>query len=265
MPVAINKETQADAITLYQEGLSARAVGLKLGISHPACLAALRRAGVTRRDRHVARRRYHFREDAFSNVTTEAQAYWLGFITADGCVSDSRLILNLQEKDREHIAKFADFLGTSAPIARVSDRPAFAIHVCSNRILSDLASLGVGPRKSLTVTPWNGPVHLMRHYWRGLWDGDGWISHDPIRKEWQVGVCGSQEVMQEALAFARLVCGTTASLTRKNPIWFFKVGGRPRPRELVRALYEGSTISLDRKYESARKLLTYIRQGDVMS
>lgn len=36
--------------------------------------------------------------------------YWIGFLLADGCFSDNRLILDLSIKDKEHIIKFAKFI-----------------------------------------------------------------------------------------------------------------------------------------------------------
>lgn len=105
----------------------------------------------------------------------------------------------------------------------------------------------------------------MRHYWRGVWDGDGWITKGSCGKEWQVGVCGSKPVVEAARVFAMSVCGTTASLFHKPPIWTFKVGGRPRPRNLVQALYGGASVSLDRKRERALELCAPINDGKIVA
>ena len=46
--------------------------------------------------------------------------YWLGFLMADGCVSKQygRIILNTVENDKEHLEKFAIYLGTKMNVVR---------------------------------------------------------------------------------------------------------------------------------------------------
>jgi len=45
--------------------------------------------------------------DYFSSITTEEQAYWLGFIATDGCIMpDGLLSLSLNVQDREHLIQF---------------------------------------------------------------------------------------------------------------------------------------------------------------
>ncbi|MBC8427393.1 MAG: hypothetical protein H8D97_00730 [Proteobacteria bacterium] len=52
-------------------------------------------------------------EEYFNNIDTKEKAYWLGFIYADGSVSqenskDKRLEIGLSSKDEKHLQKFAD-------------------------------------------------------------------------------------------------------------------------------------------------------------
>jgi hypothetical protein len=42
----------------------------------------------------------------FDEIDIEEKTYWLGFLFADGCITtQSRIALNLQEKDRAHEVK----------------------------------------------------------------------------------------------------------------------------------------------------------------
>ena len=38
-------------------------------------------------------------------------------------------------------------------------------------------SHGITAKKTDALQPWDGPADLMPHYWRGLIDGDGSITH----------------------------------------------------------------------------------------
>ena len=48
-----------------------------------------------------------------------------------------------------------------------------SLSVGSRRLTKALVALGVTPRKSGTLQPWDGPADLMPHYWRGMVDGGG--------------------------------------------------------------------------------------------
>lgn len=65
------------------------------------------------------------------------------------------------------------------------------LSVGSRRLADALIGLGIGPRKSATQEPWNGPEDLMPHYWRGLFDGDGSLARKSADL-WTVFLCGSE-------------------------------------------------------------------------
>lgn len=56
-------------------------------------------------------KKYFYDETFFEKIDTEEKAYWLGFLYADGCVQENkkrkRCILELAEKDKEHLILFA--------------------------------------------------------------------------------------------------------------------------------------------------------------
>ena len=53
--------------------------------------------------------------NAFDTITEES-AYWLGFISADGCLRGNTLSIGLQESDYNHLVKFKEFIKTENKI-----------------------------------------------------------------------------------------------------------------------------------------------------
>jgi len=204
-------------------------------------------------------RKYTLNEHFFADINDEARAYWLGFITADGGIIRAdrsfSLRVELAERDRDHLVRLCDDLGSDRPITQ--NRTCFKVTFDSWQMLNDLAALGIGPRKSATVQPWNGPADLMHHYWRGLFDGDGSIGMIRKTQGWYLNICGSEACVQGFAAWAKTVCGSNAKAAPHSTAprcWYWTVGGSRKARLLAEALYAGSTLALPRKQELASKL-----------
>lgn len=103
--------------------------------------------------------------------------YWLGFLGADGCVSDQGTIyLRLQERDLAHVQALRSFVG-GGERGRISgpskaDR-SYCLQFASRPIAADLLRLGgITPRKSLTYDPGTQAASEAA-FWMGMLDGDG--------------------------------------------------------------------------------------------
>lgn len=209
------------------------------------------------------RLRYRFDESFFDSVDTEEKAYWLGFITADGCVRTdrgrSRVQIKLMETDASHLEKLKAAVGSGKPLTFSARRgvagPAADLTLTSPHLVEALAALGVTARKSAVVRPWDGPDHLMTHYWRGLFDGDGCISKATGGNKWALTLCGSGACITEFAEWASEVCGATSKPYYRSNIWYWKVSGLAAPQALARHLYGGASVYLDRKYERAQRLI----------
>ena len=157
-------------------------------------------------------RRCPFNERYFRQITTESQAYWLGFIAADGCVTGGSLQINLAGKDAAHLKALSDAieLNRSPRMGTSNFNTSVARFAVTNEALvSDLMSLGIVPRKSACLKPWSGPPDLMRPYWRGLFDGDGCItsgSNGTGRRYWRVSMNGTEDIVRGLVAASLLPC-----------------------------------------------------------
>lgn len=210
------------------------------------------------------RRRYSLNQSYFDEITDERRAYWLGFITADGCVhrSDRKASLSvmLKASDSGHLQTLCDDLGSDRPV--LFYRNEATVSFPSVPLADALERLGVTPRKSATVRPWNGSTELMPHYWRGLIDGDGSLGRVRSRPwKWTVSLVGSEACVNGFAAWAREVCGSTSTVSPKPGCYSWAVAGNAKPTALARALYSGATVALPRKLELAQQLIT----GDLRS
>lgn len=203
--------------------------------------------------------KYHYNRNAFSEILTEEDAYWLGFITADGCIIENRwLQIQLAEKDRNHIKKFCYYLGFSEDEAEEAikksfggaytrDNPVSCLKVCSMEIISNLQDKGIDFRKSGKEHPYICPtLELQTAYVRGLIDGDGYIRST----QWGVGIVGSFEICSYVQNFINknIIDISNNHIREHGIIYKLEISGHIQTQKILKFLYENASIYLDRKY-----------------
>jgi hypothetical protein len=204
-------------------------------------------------------RKYALDHYYFDEIGDERRAYWLGFITADGCVHRSKgrdiLTVELKESDAGHLHMLCQDLGSDRPV--LFGRGCARVMFNSVGLVAALGRHGVAPRKSGIVRPWNGPEDLMPHYWRGLLDGDGCISRVKNSRKWIVAMTGSEACVKGFAGWAKPLCDSVAMPRRvvhSQSCWWWSVAGTTKPQVLVGALYRNAAVALDRKRELADRL-----------
>ena len=140
---------------------------------------------------HTSNRR--IRHDFFKNISTELQAYLLGFYTADGSIDEKRKTfrIHLSTKDSELVYLYKDIISPDARLFSVADNykttgrdgkeitghGSIGVDISSAILVNDLVELGIGYKKTYSdLTIPNIPENLIRHFVRGFFDGDGSIS-----------------------------------------------------------------------------------------
>ena len=255
----IPQEHRDAMVAAYLAGATAQEAAAQFGYSYMACIFALRQRGIEPRTNSETHRRYHLDEAFFDIIDTEDKAYWLGFLTADGKIGDDHVDLALQEQDAEHLYKFTSSLRSNHPVVlRESTlqgkvyRHAI-VRIGSTRLVATLKRLGVGERKSFVVSPCEQvPVDLLPHYWRGVFDGDGFITRKRSRlfgaTQWAVGLVGNREMVSGFETFMRQYTGQQASIKPHARIFMVRYSGVALPQAILQVLYHDATIFLERKY-----------------
>lgn len=120
----------------------------------------------------------------FRNIDSHEKAYFLGFITADGCIVDNsardatdRLMINIHEKDRVIIDRLHAVLDMDHKVYEIPSKNQVALAVTHKGICDDLRQYGLDYRKSLTMPNiWPMiPEEFRDSFALGYNDGDGCI------------------------------------------------------------------------------------------
>ena len=271
---------QKDVIRFYEAGKTMYEVADEIGTSYTTVFNCLKRHGVKSRRSADYRPSSFFDEHFFDNITTEEQAYFLGFMFADGCVLSDRnysIRINLHEKDREILERFRALLRLTYPLYRFNTLNQYCLQVSSKHMSERLTELGCVRRKTLILKfPKWLPSELERHFIRGYFDGDGTVGIYEMKKP-RTGRTTTHPKVSLSITGTKLFCQGTASVLQRDlgiklslyqtdkgggRIYVAGVGG---PRVVLRILdylYEGATIFLERKHAKCREIQSYCDQVD---
>lgn len=121
---------------------------------------------------------------------SSVMAYVVGLVATDGCLVNDRRHVSFTTADRELAELFLRCLDRPPRfgVARTSaGNPIYRVQVGDVVLYRWLQSVGITPRKSLTLGPIDVPDHLFPDLARGLLDGDGTIRnfvHAPTLRQY---------------------------------------------------------------------------------
>lgn len=138
--------------------------------------------------------KYYYRKNYFRDIVTPNQAYWFGFMYADGNVSKEKgkpntysVSISLSACDEAHLKNFNKDIDGNVSVTkkysesicngRVAKGDVCSLRLYCSEMAIDLINHGCCPNKSLIKTAPSGiPPFLMRDFIRGYFDGNGSIS-----------------------------------------------------------------------------------------
>lgn len=201
-------------------------------------------------------------------VNNEIDAYLLGFIYADGCITQKvnnkhyQLTINLSKKDESHLLILNKFL--NGKMRNLSckikgyDKVYESVRLtkCDVLLIETLKKLGINPNKTYNFgDPQNNvPEHLIHHFIRGIFDGDGTICF--YNNIYISGFVGTDEnlfnfiKLQLEKKFNRNI---SLRLEKKK---YFRINlfGNPLCLNLYNYLYKDATLFLERKYNKFQNI-----------
>ena len=177
------------------------------------------------------------------NQLTEELAYWLGFLLADGNLRRQgqrswQTRINLAERDKKHLQKFLDFLQSDYLIYDCPKTNSCMVTITSEALGELLINYGITPRKSRTARV-DPRLVDNRHFWRGVFDGDGYIGKTNLR----FGLGGTRDVCEKFTQFL----GSGLKVHFKcNDFYTVETCGS-KAQHAISTLYDNAKIALERK------------------
>ena len=205
---------------------------------------------------------YSYDRNKFEKILTEDDAYWLGFLYADGYVCHSNNSwwygVELQYRDIGHLKKLNKYMNGNMHIDTFYHKSPTSENICkmckimycSKQLFLNLANCGCMQRKSKVITMPFGvvPEQLIRHFIRGYFDGDGscGIYRRSERKYIKYPrakiTCGSHDFvnqLKEYLNNINIRCGIVTSKEGNYDIFF---SGKDNVVNFLKYMYNESNI-----------------------
>ena len=197
-------------------------------------------------------------ESFFDIIDTEHKAYWLGVMFADGNLQkqgnqSGRVILS--SKDTEWVESFRQDLKYNGPLTeeihKKYNKKISKLRINNDNLFNSLCNLGCTPRKSLNIKFPNIPEHLIRHFIRGYFDGDGSVgiynnsTSNPYKTLRSTIVSGSKEFLEEMIKYIPVSKKTINK--HKEKILYALCFSVNDSIKLYNYMYKDSTVFLERK------------------
>lgn len=244
-------------IKSYNDGKTLTEISDYYEISIATVSKVLKKNGVIVTNYHNASK---FNHNIFDIIDMEEKAYWLGFIYADGYVSNKRneFELSLSLKDEDHLIKFANFIGYPGNVKKDTYRCRFQI--TNKHFKENLMNLGVIPQKSLKLTFPNTnivPEHLIKHFIRGYFDGDGTIlTKETSCCKLRISLLGTESFLIDLL---KIVEVNKKIYKAKSKAYYFSLAIK-NSKKFCEFIYTDSNISLTRKFNLYKKYCRSIQK-----
>lgn len=207
--------------------------------------------------------KYQINKDFF-NINSEEYWYFIGLVASDGYVSDTTVEICLNKKDEHILIKLRDIICPEKPIydKKSTHSKKFTIH--SKEISSkikDVLSMDSN-KKHVEIKLPNIPKEHLKHFVRGLIDGDGCIDTtkaykgDSVYVGARLRILGNREFLLDLLdAIREQVPNNTKAISKKGKenVWYITFNFSVA-QSVLEWCYEGNQICLFRKYNKYKEV-----------
>lgn len=271
----LTDQQKIDLVQKYISGEKMSQLAEFYNIDNSAVWGLLTRRNITIRNTSSEWRKFKLNENFFETINTQAKAYFLGLMFADGFVTKNHVAgITLQEKDKYILESFKEAIEMIKPLSLITKSKknpkwsdAYSLNICSKKMCEDLIKLGCVINKTLILMPPRKdqiPDELIRHFIRGIFDGDGCIHFDKSKKNSALlNICGTKEIL-EFISDSLKKIGLKSNLNKRHKNndknnFTLQLSGNRQIIVFLDWLYEGSNLLLIRKFEKFKELKESMR------
>ena len=272
------KDYQEEIEKLYSEGRTAKEISSLLGLKyHQPVYNYFKKKGWERNGKS-GKITYKVNSDFFKCINTEEKAYILGFICADGHISEDRLVITVSEKDLDILEKIRRALHSNHPIKKIIRKNPYQktgrkqlilmeLMIGRKELVKPLFDMGLTTDKTYTL---NGdilkyvPKYLMRDFLRGYFDGDGNVFFGRryiSGYKYNINICGNEDFLLKSFQTYFPSNNKLYKDLYSRQCYVWKISSKDKVRDFMHYLYYNSSIFLQRKYNEYRKIMWSCKTG----
>lgn len=204
---------------------------------------------------------------AFFETDSEELYYFLGFVAADGYISDNDIEIGLNVQDENLLERFRDLICPNKPIYKKDRTNSCTLKIsCKSKInrFKEFFSMVSNKKHEEMIFP-NIEDKYIKHFIRGYIDGDGTIDttkgykNNKVYIGLRLRILGNYEFLNELNKKTKLIYPhKTNAISKKGQENVYVITYNfSTARALLEWLYENSNIYLNRKHA---KFLEYQNQ-----
>ena len=272
------KDYQEEIERLYLEGKIAKEISSILGFKYSQPVYNYFKKRGWERNGKSGKVTYKVDIDFFKCINTEEKAYILGFICADGHISEDRLVITVAEKDLDILEKIRGAMHSNHPIKKIkrinpynkTDRKQLTLvelMIGRKELVESLFNMGLSSNKTYTL---NGdilkyiPKYLMRDFLRGYFDGDGNVFFGrryTSGYKYNINICGNEDFLLKSFQTYFPSNNKLYKDLYSKQCYVWKISQKDKVRDFMHFLYYNSSIFLQRKYNEYRKIMWSCKTG----
>lgn len=251
-------------LSYYEQGKSAKEISDLLGFKyHQPVYNFFKKYNLNHRKR-VYNRKYSINKNYFNVINSQEKAYILGFICADGHISNDRLCITISETDVLLLEKIKKEIGSNQKLKKFEKDSSHntnkkckmvSLQISSVDFVKPLVKMGLGGNKTYNL---NSnilkfiPKYLVRHFLRGFFDGDGNVLFGKKYTsgiKYNINICGNEEFLINT--YQKFFPSTNKMYYDKKSkqTFIWKISSKQNVTDFLKYLYENSSIHLTRKYK----------------
>lgn len=237
---------------LYKEGYNGPKIKTILGFNIKTIYAILNKSNLVK-PINEAKTIFCINKNYFDEITTNRQAYWLGFIAGDGSVKNNYIILNIHKKDRVILEQF--IIDTNSNYKIYEYKNIVNLTVACKHMVESLAKFNIVERKTKTFSiPTNIPNHLLNSFILGFFDADGCFSIDKTRGL-RFSLIGTISAVEEIQNILINKCGVNKNKLQNHHstefVKYLVYSGDKQLIKIFKYMYDNNDFYLPRKFNKA--------------
>ena len=253
-------EAKSEIVRRYVQGETIAEIAKDFSIARYHIKKVLVESGTQLRT-HKGQLAYQLNERFFSTIDNEKAAYWLGFIYADGHVTETRLAIRISNKDSDHLRRFQKDIGSNHPI-HPYPKNIVGLHITRVDFVRPLVELDLCGKKSNRLPFPDLKTDLVSHFIRGFADGDGGLYYysryrSPfifsLYSDTEQFLTRIQNILIENCQVSRTKLYRREAARPLSRI--LRYGGRRQVKRIFNYLYQDATVWLPRKRDAVEPYL----------